>query len=809
MQKATRISVVISLILVCVQPGWAQTFDNEKLPTPGLLDSVEIIKDRWGISHIYAKNQKDLFFAQGYSAARDRLFQFEIWRRRALGLMAEIQGEKALQHDIGARLLKFRGDMRKEMHHYHKDGEEIINAFVKGVNAYIDTVLQKPELLPMEFELLGIKPGHWTPEIVISRHNALTGGASQEVMIARLLQLVGEEKTRQIMPFRGNPYLKPREGVALEEMHDNILAVYKASRNPPAFSAEDLSPQVTAATPVRIERLNTDLDAFSNPVEYATVIGSNNWVISGNKTANGYPVMADDPHRRIQTPSLRYWAHLVAPGWNVIGGGEPVLPGISIGHNDYGAWGLTIFPIDQEDIYVYQTNPRNPNQYLYDGKWVDMEVVTEQIPVKNQPDFRAPLKYTRHGPVIYEDKHNNKAYGLKAAWLDIGAAPYLASLRMDQAQNWSEFRAACAWSGLPGENMVWADKQGNIGWQAVGLTPLRIGWDGVLPVPGDGRYEWAGYAPIKSLPHILNPKKGFWHTANYYNVPENYPNIFSFISAGPARSDRISEVLAQDKKHSVGDSMSLQQDVLSVVAREIVPVLKGVTPSRSETRAAKARLLQWNYRMEKDSAAAAIYAVWEKELLDTLTTMLMPADQTELLSLAKEKMVEWLQHPEMAPRELFGDKSEVVRNNLLIENLDRAVEKLSAKQGADPENWKYGSNQFRYSKMEHPLSHLLDRNLQTKLDAGPVPTGGDSNTVNVNHGAANQTAGASFRIIVDTGNWDASKGTNTPGQSGNPDSPHYKDLFQMWAEGKYFPVYFTRKKIERAASLITRLVPKS
>ena len=211
--------------------------------------------------------------------------------------------------------------------------------------------------------------------------------------------------------------------------------------------------------------------------------------------------MANDPHRRIAVPSLRYMAHLVAPGWNVIGGGEPEIPGISIGHNEYGAWGLTVFRTDGEDLYVYDLNPENLNQYKYQDDWEDMSLIEETIKVKNHPEETVVLRYTRHGPVTYIDSTNFKAYAVRCAWLEPGGSPYLASLRMDQAKNWEEFRAACNYSHIPGENMIWADKKGNIGWQAVGIAPIRRNWSGLVPVPGDGRYEWDGYLPITDKPH--------------------------------------------------------------------------------------------------------------------------------------------------------------------------------------------------------------------------------------------------------------------------------------------------------------------
>ncbi len=810
--KTKKTSLLVLLILHTFYwsaPSVAEVereVETEILQLPGLTASVEIIKDRWGISHIYAENQQDLFFAQGYNAARDRLFQFELWRRRALGLLAEIQGEKAIPHDIGARLLKFRGDIQEEMRHYHQDGEAIITAFVDGVNAYITLTRDNPQLLPVEFGLLSIEPGYWTPEVVVSRHNALTGGAQQELMVAELLRTVGEEKTKNMLTFSHPPYLRPQDGIVLDELHEDIMAVYKASRNPPAFAPEDMAVSAAShgkATQAKQHILDAYTDRLSSPLQITNTVGSNNWIVAGSKTASGSPIMANDPHRTIQTPSLRYWAHLVAPGWNVIGGGEPTLPGISIGHNEFGAWGLTVFPIDQEDLYVYDINPNNPNQYRYEGHWEDMDVITETIPVKGGTSHLADLRYTRHGPVLYEDKIAHKAYALRAVWLDKGAAPYLASLRMDQASTWEEFRAACTYSGLPGENMIWADRKGNIGWQAVGLTPIRIGWDGLLPVPGDGRYEWVGYVPIKQMPHRFNPREGYWASANHNNVPEDYPNIFSFFFLPPFRLNRINDVLEIANNLKVEDSMALQYDVKSLPAEALVPLLSGIKPSSQAVQKAVDRLLHWDYRLEQDSVEAAIYAQWEKALSDAL------AAKAGVPFLSVEKTVEWLTQPGSLPQGIWGEHPDEERKELIAKSMGMAIDALAEERGEDLSAWRL--RQTTPEKILHPLSHLLDEPMRKKLDVGPMPNRGDANTVNVNsvYEEDRKRIGASFRIIVDTSDWDLTKGSNTPGQSGDPESPHYKDLFDLWANGEFFPVYYSREKIEQAAEHKTLLKPLS
>ncbi|MDQ3521441.1 MAG: penicillin acylase family protein, partial [Gemmatimonadota bacterium] len=645
------LGVAVGLVLVAQVPlAYAEA---DTLRMAGLSKPVEIIRDRWGIPHIYARNEADLFFAQGYNAARDRLFQFEIWRRQATGTTAEILGRKELKRDIGARLHSFRGDMKREMAHYHPRGELIITSFVRGVNAYIEETERKPSLLPLEFRLLGIRPGRWTPEVVISRHQGLLGNIGEELATGRAVARLGPKKVQELSFFQpANPKLELDPAINPLLLAADILELYTAFRAPLRFEPKDIVAayrgdeatfrQLAAAMPAELE-----LDRGGE------AIGSNNWVVSGRLTASGFPIMANDPHRAQQAPSLRYYAHLVAPGWNVIGGGEPVLPGISIGHNEYGAWGLTIFSVDGEDLYVYDTNPANPSQYRYRGRWEAMRVIRETIPVKGEPPVTAELKYTRHGPVLYEDRKHNKAYALRAAWMEIGGAPYLASLRMDQAKTWEQFRDASRYSHIPGENMVWADVRGNIGWQAVGISPIRPNWSGLVPVPGDGRYEWAGYLAIKQLPHVLNPPKGFWGTANNHLLPPGYPhrNAVGYSWADPFRFLRVEEFLASGRRHTVMDMMRLQHDELSIPARTLVPLLAGVRPEDPRVRQAIEQLLQWDHVLDKNSVPAGIYVAWERRLQQNVYNLFVPPTARDVIPrTALTKVIAWL----LAPDGHFG-----------------------------------------------------------------------------------------------------------------------------------------------------------
>jgi penicillin amidase len=529
--------------------------------------------------------------------------------------------------------------------------------------------------------------------------------------------------------------------------------------------------------------------------------------VSGSRTLTGFPLLANDPHRTQQVPSLRYWVHLVAPGWNVIGGGEPALPGVSIGHSEHGAWGLTVFGQDGEDLYVYETNPSKPLLYRYRGGWEEMKVVRESIPVKGENPVTVELKYTRHGPVLYEDPEHNKAYAIRAAWMDIGCAPYLASLRMDQAKSWEEFRDACSYSRIPAENMIWADVSKNIGYQAAGISPIRPGWSGLVPVPGDGRYEWDGYLPIKALPHVFNPPDGYIRTANNYTVPDGYPYVeaLHYTWGDEMRAARIDEVLRSGRVFTVVDMMNLQQDELSVPARNLVPFLKSLPISGAAAQKAHAFVLDWGFVLDKDSIPAAVYVSWERQLQSRVRDLFVPEPARRLLGgLNMKRMIDWI----AAPDGRFGENPTAGRDALLARSFEAAVAGLVQKLGPDQGQWQYGQEKFKHALIHHPLSGAVNARLRTMLDVGPLPRGGYASTVNATGGGDNQTSGASFRIIVDTENWDDSVGTNTPGQSGDPASRHYRDLFEMWAKGKYFPVFFSREKIESVAEERLVLEPR-
>lgn len=455
--------------------------------------------------------------------------------------------------------------------------------------------------------------------------------------------------------------------------------------------------------------------------------------------------------------------------------------------------GLTIFRTDGEDLLVYDINPKNLNQYKYKDQWKDMSVITETIPIKDSEAVSVDLRYTHHGPVTYVDSINHKAYAVRCAWLEPGGSPYLASLRMNQAKTWEEFREACSYSHIPGENMIWADTKGNIGWQVVGIAPIRRNYSGLVPVPGDGRFEWDGYLPILEQPHSYNPEERFIATANQNVTPEEYTHwdAIGFSWADAYRGNRINEVLTSGQKLSMDDMKRLQNDYLSIPARTLIPFLKSTKVNSELAKKAFEVLGDWDYKLEKTSVAAGIYVTWEKELEDKLLNY-FPDPEAEMLirNLQLTKIVDWIQYP----KKKFGSNDK--RDAYLTGTFESAVKTLSDKFGKNILDWQYGQPEFKHVQIHHPLSDAVNSKLRDKLNTAIKSRGGNAYTPGSTGSNMRQTSGATFRLIVDVNDWDRSVGTNPPGQSGDPDSPFYKNLYEQWADDEYFPVYFSKEKID-------------
>ena len=762
--------IFISLfILYFPHTNFAETIRVEGLQKP-----AEIIVDTLGIPHIYAQEHYDAFFVQGFNAARDRLWQIDVWRRRGLGELSAVFGKQYIQQDRANRLFLYRGDMYREWLSYGSDAKRIATAFANGVNAYNDYLDANPEKLPIEFSILDYSPAKWNAEdIVRIRSHGLWRNVSNE--LNRALILCEHDKVAAHLWKK------------LEPSWETII--------PSGFNACDFNPDILdvyelAKQPVRFDENSQYSSQLSNTWIQES-LGSNNWVVAPSRSASNSAILANDPHRRHAVPSLRYIAHLNAPGINVIGAGEPGLPGISIGHNENIAFGLTIFAIDQEDLYYYEINPLKPDVYQYQQHDEEILSINEVIKVRDAESVTVTLEFTRHGPIVKREK--NRIYAVRAAWLEPGMAPYFGSVEYMRAKNWREFVSALNRWGAPAENQVYADINGNIGYKPAGLFPRRNNFDGLLPVSGHGAYEWEGFFDMDVLPVQYNPAKGFIHTANAMNLPSDYPiDLYrvGFEWSAPWRHRRIEEILNQQKNHTFSDSIALQRDYQSVLARQIVNFLPKNIPNE-----AKKLFENWNGKMDLESSAAALYAVWYyRHLVPTLieslfgsTSIIKTLDTYSVLDLIQKNKYQ----------------------SLINETLIKAIVECRQLMGKKINQWRWGD--LHQIQFIHPLLNQTNNSIQEIMKFKSYPRGGTGNTTN-NTGFSPDDflvrSGASWRFVVDTQDWDNARMTSAPGQSGDPRSKYYDNLLEGWANEKSFPLYFSRESIDENTDFIIHLVPK-
>ncbi len=796
--------VLLSLgaALAFALPAAAQTpssATHREVTVPGLDKPVDIVVDRWGIAHIFAGDVHDAFFAQGFNAARDRLWQIDLWRKRGLGRLSESFGPAYAAQDRAARLFLYRGDMDAEWASYGPDARTEAEAFVAGVNAYVGQVRSGAAPLPVEFKLTGSLPELWSVDDVVRvRSNGLTRNVESEVARARIACAAGldaDRLRRKIEP--PHPLVVPA-GLDPCAVPANVLDDYRLATEDVTFAPQGAT---TAAADDRLHLADLAAEAAAE--------GSNNWVISPSRSATGRPILANDPHRTLGAPSLRYIVGLNAPGLSVIGAGEPALPGVTIGHNDKIAFGITIFPIDQEDLYVYDLNPANPRQYRYDGGWEDMQVVHQTLRVKGAAPRDIELDYTRHGPVLKIDPATHRAFAIRTIWSEPGTAAYFGSLRYLTAGDWAGFKDALSHWGAATLNFVYADTGGDIGWIAEGRAPVRPNWDGLMPVPGDGRYEWKGFLGQDELPSSYNPAKGWFATANELNLPDGYPNEtrkVSFEWADPTRANRIKQVLAANDHVSLADSMALQTDDYSMTDMRAAALLRPLTSADPQVAQALGLLKAWDGHVGTQSAAAAIAEVWvNKHLGPAAVQAVTPAAARALVGAGSpDAVISYLEAPDAA----LGADPKTARDAILLSSLKSALGELSQRLGPDMAGWTWGA--IHHAAFVPAAAALADPALRAQMTLGPLELPGSATTPRAatyrmtDFGAI---SGASVRMVLDVGAWDNSRVINTPGQSGDPFSAQYRDLFPLWAGGQYAPLLYSRAVVDQAARMVIRLTP--
>lgn len=746
----SMILVLGTLLVVGPLEGQADNFDElaeESLAdidgtftAPGLHAPVEVLRDEWGIAHIYAQNLHDLFFTQGYVQAQDRLWQMDMWRRANEGRLSEILGPEALEHDKLARLVEYRGSWEEEFREYHPQGEMIFQAFADGVNAYIDQI---GDNLPVNYKLTGLRPLRWTPQASTGRVATalpVRGGRSDLRLAQQIaehgLEAVNREEAEDVANWID---LVVPEGLDVSSIPDAAVEALGWSRTPDL----ELLPEYRS-WPGAVPSLNTGAQT-SQP-------GSNNWVVSGERTATGEVLLANDPHRGVQNPSLRYLVHLNAPGYNVIGATEPAIPGVAIGHNGRVGWGLTIVGTDQADVFVEQLNPENMDEAIWRGEWYPLEVVVDTIPVKGQKPRIVEHRYSRHGPIIHVDSTNHLAYAVRATSSDPGGGGYLGGIRLGEVSDCHEFVDVMQYWHAPDENMICGDVEGNIAWVAAGRTPRRTGddWYGRLPVPGTGEYGWDGFLPPRELPHEINPESGWIGTANHDVQPAGYFPPIMFRGSESSRWDRLQQIMADADELTAEDFERMQHDMIHPWwVTEDLPLFRGWSSDDGDVEWARLQLIEWDGAYHRISPAPALHYWWRRTLDDE----------------AREPGI-----------------SEASRNELAEAALSEAVAQLRERQGPDREEWRWG----HINRNEFPHEFV------SAYDLPSVERSGDGGTI--------FDTGATFREIIDFSDFDNSRATSTPGQSMQPGSPFYDNLLRLWADEDYFPLLYTRDAIQDATT---------
>jgi penicillin amidase len=756
----------------------------------GLAAPVTISIDRFGIPHIAAQTIEDAFFGQGYAAAWMRLWQLDINHRRQLGRLAEVFGPDFVPFDHVARLLTYRGPLEAEWQALDPRVQPIAHAFAAGINARIAEIEADPSLLPPEFIALDMMPDRWTAEDLVRGRMSISPNIRGEIR-------------RAALACRG---LLAADSL-VQPLEPDWPLTLPAGLDPCAITAEDLkfleyrsAPLPFAKIPRRDRQgsieLSTDIDARN---------GSNAWVIGPAHTTTGRPILANDPHLPFSIPSPRMITHLTAPGLNVIGAGPVFRPGVQFGHNDTIAFGRTDFQIDQEDLYLlaldadgtHHAGPAGPEK---------IERLTDTIRVRGQDAVIVELAYSARGPIILEDRAKHRAVALRAAWMDAGAPTNLEYVPKIFARNWDEFRAAIRYA-VWGTNYMYADIAGNIGWQSAGRVPVRPNHDGLLPVPAARDYPWTGILPLDQMPGEFNPARGWIASANQMPFPADWQvaaRCISFEWIANDRHRRIVDLMPQGKPHSPEDSWHLQEDVFSRRAHALVAVLAQVKAAGAD--AERAQLGAWDCEIRADSRTAALYEFWASTLQRDLRAVLVPKQATDLITtLHPHVVIAALQSPDAR----FGADPIAARDALMLRALTDAARQLQARAQPGQPAPTWGA--LHDVTLAHSLAERFPAATRAAAGVSGHGSSGDGATVFARWWASlsntHVSGGASFRAVVDVGNWEAARAVMGPGQSGNPDDPHYRDLYALWLDNGHFPLTFDPEAAAAASELQIHLEP--
>jgi penicillin amidase len=782
------LSILLGLVIVVFLGGFAYLRStlpdyNGEMTISGLKDKVEIIRDSYGMPHIYAQTDADAFFAVGYCMAQDRLFHMDLVRRAARGRLAEILGKDLVPVDKLFRTITSGKSIESIASSYPHETLAAMKAYTQGVNYFIEN---RKGPLPIEFTILGYEPEPWQISDASAVHYYmawdLNSAFSIEMLHAAVIDKVGEKVARDLFPdyVEGYPTIAPEGMAALD-----LLKTLSLAR----------------------EVLGTEGGGASN-----------NWVVSGKNSATGMPILANDPHLGHGVPGIWYEVHLVTPLLNVSGSVLPGMPFVVIGANENVAWGWTNVMADDADFYIEKINPNNPDQYEYMGHWVDMTVKEEIINVKDAADVKFEVKLTHHGPLVDALNSLGKSYGtaLSMRWTAYEMLETLPFYGLNIARSIDDIEKAVDDFKCPGQNWAYADKKGDIGyWAAVGI-PIRDGFSGAVPVPGwDGKHEWKGYVPTAEQPHMRNPSRGWIATANNKHVGDDYPYPISHYYGMPDRYARIQEMITAKEKLDVKDFQRMHADYYMILAEEWTPlIVKSLYDKELSEKEKKAlSILQgWDFVARADGIAPTVFHATINEMVKNSFKKRLGNQLYEqyiknsfvvfnsLRSLMVRGRSPWFDDPDTSKVEGI--------NEIVVNSFKEAVAYLNGQMGDNMDDWKWGK--LHTLTFYHPFGKSSSL-MGYFMNIGPFPMGGSFATVNPQPYRLSKPwegyHGASLRYIIDFSDMKNSLRVIPAGISGNFMSPHYDDQVELWRTGKYRPFVLDRKSVEKDARYTLKMIP--
>jgi len=745
----------------------------------GLNESVDVYTDEFGVPHIFAQNEEDLFYAAGYYAARDRLFQMSVVNYSVRGELSYAFGDEMINSDIYLRTWRIHDTAKRLVGELDKETTDLMLAFCAGINYRIREVYND---LPIEFKLTGMKPPFWNPAIVTGYSRMMAREMSSswkpEIVFGAIENYFGKEKLSEIYPYYSST-------------HPTI--------------AGNIGSNVYSK--IMDEELTLEKILGYN----SSVSGSNNWVVSGDRTKSGKPLLANDPHLKFTQPPRWYEMHLKGGRFNISGLCLAGIPMPIIGQNKYIAWGFTNTMVDDMDFFIETINPQNHNQYLYDGEWREMKVVEETIKLRGDRDTTVFIRLTHHGPII-SDVHKllkNEKTAISMAWTGNWLTREIDGLfQLARSKNWTDFSNALKHYGVPGQNIVYADVEGNIGWRPAVFLPIRKEGYSLIPRPGDDpNYDWSGRVPYKQMPYLFNPPEGYIATANNKTIGDSFPYYISGLWADPSRAQQIIKRLDTLNLATVDDMKSIQLDYTSLFAKEITPHLLSIK-SGSETgklKTAMDLLENWDFVESPESKGALVFHSVLRQLVISIFS-----DELELLGdnyLDAFTSMKYLHNRSLRKILVEGTSSWIddVRTKNKIESLDEILEQafingvldIERVAGQNTNNWEWG--RVHYLTHKHKVGSSKIADWFFGLNVGPYLSGGSDKSPNAGSYSFSdpyaQTAGASMRRVVDFNNLNETHLILPTGQSGLYNSSHYKDQADLYHNGEYRITWFNENFI--------------